>query len=157
MPKVPPPPPTGLDFSHVTAIQESKMDEKCWHAARVPYKSSKACWSIQSVTNKKCATKIVTNGKSIPALAYLGVWNYYKFTTPKVEKFFFCRDDIERCVKCSRHKWVDKFSLDQERPPISPMWPVKLGTNLTCLEILKFENVGFRLPPKRTHHSNSSL
>ena len=47
-------------------------------------------------------------------------WNYYKFTKPKVEKFF-CPDNIKRCVKKSRRKWVDKFSADQERPPILPM------------------------------------
>jgi hypothetical protein len=42
--------------------------------------------------------------KEHPCPAYLGVWNYYKFTAPKVEKFFFCPDDIERCVKGSRRK-----------------------------------------------------
>ena len=54
------------------------------------------------------------------APAYLVVWNHYKFTTPKSEKLFFCPDDIERCMKGSRRKWVDKYSVDQERPPILP-------------------------------------
>ena len=98
---------------------------------------------MHAVTKKKCTAKIIIAGKSILAPAYLGVWKYYKFTTPKVEKFFFCVDVIERCVKGSHRKWVDKFSHDQERPPISPVRPVKLGTNLTRLEILKLENAGF--------------
>jgi hypothetical protein len=63
-------------------------------------------------------------------------------------KFFLCPDDIEHCVKGSRRKWVDKFSTDQERPPIPPVWPIKIGTNLTRLEILKLKNVGFQLPQK---------
>ena len=146
--EVPPPPPTGLDFRRVTAVQESEVDEKLWHIARVPYNSSKACWAMHAVTKKKCSAKIVSNSKSTPAPAYLGVWNYYKFTTPKSEKFFFCPDDIERCVKGSRRKWVDKFSADQERPPIPPVWPVKIGTNLTRSEIVKLENAGFQLPQK---------
>src|SRR6202022_1912517 len=100
--EVPPPPPTGLDFCRVTAVQESKVDEKLEHIARVPYNSSKACWAMYAVTKKKCTAKIVFNSKSTPAPAYLGVWNYYKFTTPKVEKFFFFPNDIERCVKGSR-------------------------------------------------------
>ena len=111
--EVAPPPPIGLDFCLVTVVQESKVDEKLWHIAHIPYNSSKACWAMHTVTKKKCTTKIVTNGKSTPAPTYLGVWNYYKFTTPKVEKFFFCQDDIKCCVKGSRRKWVDKFSVDQ--------------------------------------------
>jgi hypothetical protein len=49
-----PPPPTGLDFRRVTAVQEFKIDEKLWHIARVPYNSSKACWAMHVVTKKKC-------------------------------------------------------------------------------------------------------
>jgi hypothetical protein len=63
-------------------------------------------------------------------------------------KLFFCPDDIEHCVKGSRRKWVDKFSADQEQTPIPPLWPVKIGTNLTRPEILKLENAGFQLPQK---------
>ena len=135
-------------FRHVIVVQESEVDEKLWHIAHVLYNYSKVCWAMHAVTKKKCTTKIVSNSNSTPAPAYLGVWNYYKFTTPKSEKFFFCPDDIERCVKGSRRKWIDKFSVDQERPPIPPVWPVKLGTNLTRPEILKLENAGFQLPQK---------
>ena len=86
--KVPPPPPTGMDFRRVTVVQESEVDEKLWHIARILYNSSKACWAIHTLTKKKYTTKIVSNSKSTSAPAYLGVWNYYKFTTPKSEKFF---------------------------------------------------------------------
>ena len=37
-----PPPPTDLDFHRVIVVQESEVDEKLWHFARV-YNSSKAC------------------------------------------------------------------------------------------------------------------
>jgi hypothetical protein len=137
-----------MDFRRVTVVQESAVDEKLWHIARVPYNSSKSCWAMPVVTKNKCTAKIVSNSNSTSTPAYLGVWNYYKFTTPKVEKFFFCPDDIERCIKGSRRKWVDKFSVDQERPPIPLVWHVKIGTNLTRSEIVKLENVGFQLPQK---------
>ena len=74
-------------------------------------------------------------------------YNIYKLQHLK-SRSFFCPIDIERCVKGSRRKWVDKFSVDQKRPPILHVWPVKLGTNLTRPEILKLENVGFQLPQK---------
>jgi hypothetical protein len=89
--KIPPPHPTGLDFRRVTDVQESKVDEKFWHIYRVPYNSSKACWTMHAVTKKKCTAKIISNSKSTLAPAYLGVWNYYKFTTSKVEIFFLPR------------------------------------------------------------------
>jgi hypothetical protein len=53
-------------------------------------------------------------------------------------------DDIERYIKGSRCKWVDKFSHTQEKPPIPPMWHVKFGTNHTHLEILKLKISGFQ-------------
>jgi hypothetical protein len=87
--EVPPPPLSGLDFCRVTAVQEYEVDEKLWHIARVPYNSSKPCWALHAVTKNKCTAKIVSNSKSTRAPTYLGVWNYYKFTAPKVEKFFF--------------------------------------------------------------------
>ena len=87
-------PPIGLDFHRVTALQESKVDENLWHIARVPYNSSNAYWAVHVATKKKCTAKIVTNVKNIPALTYLGVWNYYKFITPKVEKIFFSRTTL---------------------------------------------------------------
>jgi hypothetical protein len=56
---------------------------------------------------------------------------------------FFCSDDIGCCVKRSCRNWVDKFSADHQRPSIPPVWRVKLGTNLTRLEILKFKILVF--------------
>ena len=87
--EVPPPPPTGLDFCRVIAVQVSEVDEKLWNIACVPYNSSKACCAMHAVTRKKCTAKIVSNSKSTPTTAYLRLWNYYKFTAPKLEKFFF--------------------------------------------------------------------
>jgi hypothetical protein len=54
-------------------------------------------------------------------------------------EFFFCNDDIERCVKGTKRKWV------QSRPDIPSIWQVKIRTNLSKKEILDFESVGFHL------------
>jgi hypothetical protein len=40
------------------------------------------------------------------------------------------------------------FSADDQKPPIPPIWPMKIGTNLTRSEIFALENAGFQLPPK---------
>jgi hypothetical protein len=61
---------------------------------------------------------------------------------PQVMEFFFCNNDIERCVKGTKRKWV------QLRPDILSIWPVKIGTNLSTKEILDFESTGFQLPQR---------
>ena len=54
-------------------------------------------------------------------------------------EFWFCLDDIKRCVSSSKKKYV----LDL---PILPnTWPVKIGTNLLREEILALEDAGFQL------------
>ena len=58
-------------------------------------------------------------------------------------QFFFCSDDIERCVKSSRRKWVIPYSDTLKKPPIPIIWLVKIGTNLTHSEIVALENTGF--------------
>jgi hypothetical protein len=52
-----PTPLIGLDFRRVTAVQEFEVDKKLLHIARVPYKSSKACWAMHAVTKNKCTAK----------------------------------------------------------------------------------------------------
>lgn len=83
--EVPPPLLTDLDFFRITIVQESKVNKKLMHIVQIPYME---CWAMHDVKKKNTA-KIVFNSKSTPTLAYLGVWKYYKFTTPNVEKIFF--------------------------------------------------------------------
>lgn len=63
--------------------------QNIWHIACVFYNSSEACWAMLAVIKKRCITKVIADGNSTPAPAYLGIWNYYKFIKPKVEFFSF--------------------------------------------------------------------
>ena len=72
-------------------------------------------------------------------------------------QFFFCSDDIERCVKDSHHKWIIPYSDTQERPHVPTIWPVKIGTNLTRNEIIALENAGFQLPQRERVPLNQSF
>ena len=69
---------------------------------------------------------------------------------PEYQQFTFCPDDIERCVKGYRRKWIEPFSNKIDRPPIPDVWPVKIGTKLTLTEIMALEDAGFQLPQKET-------
>ena len=139
-------PPFETDICYVSAIQESNVNERIGHIARVSKTSAKACWAQMAVTKKKCTARIVLHGKSTPAPTYSGLWRNVKFNCEEHMQFFFCSDNIERCVKGSRRKWVIPYSDTLERPPILTIWLVKIGTNLTHSEIVALENAGFQLP-----------
>jgi hypothetical protein len=144
---VPSPIPVGR-ISHVTAVEETRVNVKEWHIARLPKTSAKCCWAQRAVTKKKCTERIVRGAKSTPAPTYTGLWHSTRRNVKETTEFFFCSDDIHRCVKGSRRKWVVQYSAEQERPSIPDVWPVKLGTNLKQCEILALEAAGFQLPQK---------
>jgi len=127
---------------HVTAVQETACQETEWHIARLPKASAKACFAMQAITKKKCQAKIVQGNKATAAPTYTGVIQHAHKKRPETMEFFFCNDDIERCVKGTKRKWV------QTKPDIPTIWPVKIGTNLSKKEILDFEAAGFQLPQR---------
>ena len=49
----------GTNIQRVTAVQETKVNEKLWHIARLKESSSKACWAMMAVTEKQCESRIV--------------------------------------------------------------------------------------------------
>jgi hypothetical protein len=59
---------------------------------------------------------------------------------PEFMEFFICNDDIERCIKGTKQKWV------QSRPDIPSIWPMKIGTNFSKKIILDLESADFQLP-----------
>ena len=155
--QIQPLPPIRTDIRRITAVQESTKNEKTWHIARVPKTSAKACWAQMAVTKKKCTAHIVLHGKSTPDPTYSGAWHNVRLNREEQMQFFFCSDDIERCVKGSRHKWIIPYSDTQERPHVPTIWLVKIGTNLTHSEIIALENAGFQLPQRERVPLNRSF
>jgi hypothetical protein len=133
---------------HVNAVEETRVNVKEWHISRLLKTSAKCCWAQRAVTKKKCTEKIVRGANSTAAPTYTGIWTNFRRNIAEKTEFFFCSDDIERCVKGTRRRWVAKYSKDQEMPPIPEVWPVKLGTNLNLTEIRALEAAGFQLPKK---------
>jgi hypothetical protein len=124
---------------HVTAIHEIACTKMEWHIARLPKTLAKACFAQKAITKKKCKAKIVQGNKPMIAPRYIGVIQNAHKKRPEVKEFFFCNNDIERCVKGTKRKWV------QSRPDIPSIWLVKIWTNLSKNEILDLESVGFQL------------
>jgi hypothetical protein len=80
--------------------------------------------------------------KSTAAPTYTGIMQNTHKKRLEVMEFFFYNNDIERCVKGTKRKWIES------RPDIPSIWPVKIGTNLSKKEILDFESAGFQLPQR---------
>jgi hypothetical protein len=62
---------------------------------------------------------------------------HHQKKTDEVMQFFFYNDDIERCVKGTKGRWM------KSRPVVPNIWPVKIGTDVSRKEILDLEHVGF--------------
>jgi hypothetical protein len=125
-----------------------KIDVFLWHIARIPHTSGKSCKANHAGTKKMCTARIITNNKSVIAPTYTGMCHHYKLQSIKRTDFVFCPDDIERCVKGLCREWVMPLFADNQKPLISPIWPVKIGSNLTHSEIFALENASFQLLPK---------
>ena len=110
---------------HVTGTQETDYNEREWHISRLPKSSAKACFAQQAVTKKKCTARIVRNNVATAAPTYTGLMVNYKKNRNDVMQFFFCNDDIKRCVKGKKRKWVISV------PEILATWLVKRGKNLS--------------------------
>jgi hypothetical protein len=122
--------PQELDRYHVTAIEETVCNPVQWHFARLPKTSTKVFFALQAIAKKKCVARIVQDGKNTVAPTYSGLMENYQKKRLDPRDLIFCSDDIERCVKGTKRDWVVSV------PTIPEVWPVKLGTNLTCKEIL---------------------
>ena len=110
---------------HISSVEETRVNVKEWHIARLAKNSGKCCWAQRAVTKKKCSERIVRGAKPTPAPMYSGLWHNTSKNLQESTVFYFCSDDIERCVKGTRRKWVVPYSMEQERPSIPNVWPVK--------------------------------
>ena len=126
----------------MTSILETACKEAEWHIARLPKTFAKACFAQQAITKKNCKAKVVQSNTAMATPTYTGVMEHYQKKMDKIMEFFFCNDDIERCVKGTKRRWV------KSKPDVPDVWPVKIGTNLSKKEILDLEQAGFQLPQR---------
>ena len=115
---------------HVTRAFESDCDTSKWHIARISHKSNAKCSAQQLTSNMKCMSKIAKGKKGTAAPTYRGRKQEYGTKRKVIVDFWFCSDDIHRCVKGSKRKWVIDW------PPVPDVWPVLSGTNLSREETL---------------------
>jgi hypothetical protein len=90
------------ELPHVTTALESDCDMSQWHIARISHKSSFKYHVQQIATDVKYTTRIAKGSKGTPTPTYRGRRTQYGGSEVIVMDFWFCPDDIERCVKGSK-------------------------------------------------------
>ena len=134
---------------HVKVAFESDCNTSKWHIARISHKSNTRCQAQQHGSNIKCTSKIAKGKKGTRAPTYYGWKEEYGSKREVVADFWFCPNDIDRCVKGTKRRWV----LDW--PEVPEVWPILSGTNLNREETLLLQHAGFCLqerpvlPPRR--------
>ena len=124
---------------HTTCVLETDCDTSTWHIARLPARSRRRCQALQANTNAKCDTRVARGLHGTPAPTYFGKKRDYHTKKSVEVDFWFCTDDIKRCVSGNKKAWI----LDW--PAIPRTWPVKVGTNLSREEVFALEDAGFQL------------
>jgi hypothetical protein len=95
----------------VTTVLESNCDMSQWHITRISHRSSYKCHAQQAATKVKCTTRIAKGSKGTLAPTYRDRKTQYGGTKEIVTDFWFCPDDIERCVKGTKHSWMYSIGL----------------------------------------------
>ena len=94
------------ELLHVTTILAFDCDILQWHIARISCKSNCKCHTQQAATKVKCTARIAKDSKGTLAPTYRGRKTQYGGNKEIVTDFWFCSNDIERCVKGTKHSWV---------------------------------------------------
>ena len=129
-----------IQMNHFNNVLVTNCDVSKWHIACCPTKYVKQCCALQAITKKKkCTSRIAKGSKGTPTLIYHGLKIAYGTHEEVFVDFWFCCDDIERCVKGYKRQFV----LDWRGIPNT--WPVRVGTKLSCQEILALEDARFQL------------
>ena len=102
----------------------------------------KECQTLEAKSGHPCRAKVEKSTHSKPAPTYTRMKKDYRSNNHVPLNFWFCADDINRCMKGSKKKRVFDW------PNIPRVWPVKVGTNLIREEVFALEDVGFPLQQK---------
>jgi hypothetical protein len=124
---------------YTTSVLEIDCFASKWHIAKLPPNSTKRCWALQAITRTMCNAKVGIGKHDTPAPTYKGLRKEFRSPNNIEYEFWFCPDDIKRCMNGSKKKYV----LDW--PIVPNTWPVKICINLSREEVLALEDAGFQL------------
>ena len=97
---------TEHSVAHTTSMLEIDLVSSHWHIAQLPTNFAKRCWAMQTNTWTLCNAKIGTGKHDTPVPTYKRLKKEYRATNNVEYEFWFCPDDIKRCVNGNNKKYV---------------------------------------------------
>ena len=94
------------DVVHISSILDIECLVSNWHITRLPPNSAKRCWALQAITWTICNAKVGSSKHDTPAPTYKGLKKEFRSTNNVKYEFWFCPDDIKRCVNGTKEKYV---------------------------------------------------
>jgi hypothetical protein len=94
---------------------------------------------MRANTVSLCNAKVKTSKYSTLAPMYKGLKKDYRSTNNVEYKFWFCPNDIKRCVNGNKMEYVLDWLV------VSNTWLVKIDTNLSRHEVLVLEVARFQM------------
>ena len=113
------------DVVHITFVLETECFVSNWYIARLPPNSAKRCWALQAITKTMCNSKVGSSKHGTPTPIYKGLKKKFRSTNNVEYEFWFCPNDIKRCVSGIKKKYVLGW------PTVPNTLLVKMGTNLS--------------------------
>jgi hypothetical protein len=89
------------------------------------------------LSNRRCNAKIAKYKQPTAAPTFTRIQKMFKCKGTEEKQFWFCPNDVNGCVS-TRSRWILHY------PPIPDIWPVKVGTNLSQVEVEGLEAAGFK-------------
>ena len=101
----------SLNFGEHVVVQTTfVLKTNCivsqWHIARLPPNSDKTCWAIQANTCFLCNAKMNIGKHGTRTPTYKGLKKEFHSTNNVEHKFWFCPNDIKRCLIGNRKKSI---------------------------------------------------
>ncbi len=96
---------------HTTSVLETNCDPSKWHIARLSSKSARKCQAMCAHTNEKCDTRVGRGPHGTPAPTYVDDKKGYKTHRTISTKFWFCADDINRCVEGDQEIFCGRLAI----------------------------------------------
>jgi hypothetical protein len=106
-----------------------------WRIERI--RGSSLCLCKGQLSNRHCNAKIAKYKKPTATPMFTGIHKMFKCKGTEEKQFWFCPNDVNGCVS-TRSRWILHY------PPIPDIWPVKVGTNLSQVEVEGLEAAGFK-------------
>ena len=92
--------------SYTTNVLGTDCPKSKWYISRLLYPSKQECQALQEIIDHSCRVKVGKSTHGTPAPTDTSVKKEFLSNNHVPSNFMFFADDINRCVKGSKRKWV---------------------------------------------------